>query len=127
MLGLDPDEILKLDEQSFIVLNSFLTLPKTIIKLPTKNYVDKKFNDSSKIKNTTHVDFIEENLNNVRFIKVNSFPENPEHLTAKIYVDQAISQSADGSSLLRLDTNENLKLDEQDSIVPNSSLTSPKT
>ena len=40
MLRLDPVEKLKLDEQASIVLNSTLTLPKTIIELPTKSYVD---------------------------------------------------------------------------------------
>ena len=127
MLSLDPVETLKLNGQVFIVPNSFLTLPKTTIKLPTKNYFDKNFIDFSKIKNTTHVGFNDEILDNVRFIKVNSFPAIPEHLTAKICVDQAISYSVDGSSLLRLDPDEKLKLDQQDFIVPNSSLTSQKT
>ena len=40
-----------------------------------------------------------------------------------MYVDNFI----DESSLLRLDLDEKLKLDEQDSIVLNSTLTSPKT
>ena len=31
----------------------------------------------------------------VRFIKVNSFPSIPEHLTAKTYVDQALSNGVD--------------------------------
>ena len=44
-------------------------------------------------------------------------------MTAKLYVDNSI----DESSLLRLDPDEKLKLDEQDSIVLNSTLTSPKT
>ena len=74
MLRLDPDEKLKLDEQDSIVLNSSFTLPKTILELPTKNYVDKKFNDPSKTKNTAHVDFNDKNLDNARFVKVNSMP-----------------------------------------------------
>ena len=48
LLSLDPDE--KLDEQDSIVFNSTLTLPKLIIKIHTKNYVDKKCNDPSIIK-----------------------------------------------------------------------------
>ena len=47
--GLDPDEQLN---QNSIILNSILISPKTIIELPTKNYVDKKFNDPSIIKKT---------------------------------------------------------------------------
>ena len=43
-----------------------------------------------------------------------------------MYVDQAISNIVD-ESLLRLEPDEKLKLDEQDYIVPNSSLTLPKT
>ena len=54
LLRLDPDE--KLTQDS-IILNSTLTSPKTIIELPTKNYVDNKFKDPSIIKNTDHVDF----------------------------------------------------------------------
>ena len=126
-MRLDPDEKLNLDEQDSILLNSTLTSPKTIIGLPTKSYVDKKFDDPSIIKKTTHVDFNDKNLYNVRLIKVNSCPAIPEHLTAKIYVDNAISYSVDESSMLRLDPDEKLKLDEQDSIFLNSTLTSPKT
>ena len=48
LLRLDPDEKLKQDS---IVLNSTLTSPKTTIELPNKNYVDKKFDDPSTIKN----------------------------------------------------------------------------
>ena len=77
----------------------------------------KKFNDPSIIKNTTHDDFNDKYLDNVRIIKVNSFPAILEHLAAKIYVDQAISYSVDESSLLRLDPDEKLNQDEQDSIV----------
>ena len=49
-----------------------------------------------------------------------------EHLTPKDYVDHAISYWLDELSLLRLHPDEQLKLAEQDSIVLNSSLTSPK-
>ena len=66
-------------------------------------------------------------LNDVRFVKVNSFLTIEEHLTPKIYVDQAFSNSIDESSMLRLDPDEKIKLDEEDFIVPNSTLTLPKT
>ena len=48
------------------------------------------------------------------------------HLTPKVYVDEAISYWVDELSLLRLDPDEKLDLEEQDSIVPNSTSTSPK-
>ena len=80
----------------------------------SKNYVNKKFNDLSLIENTAPVDFDDENLDNVRFIKVNSIPTLEEHLTPKLCVDQAISNGVDEPSLLRLDPVEKLRLDEQD-------------
>ena len=123
LLGLDPDAISKLFERGYIVLNSTETSPKTTLGIPTKNYVDNKFNDPSIIKNANHVDFHDKEIDNVQSIKVNSFPTLEEHLTPKIYVDYAISES----SLLRLDPDEKLKLDEQDSIILNSTLTSSKT
>ena len=93
----------------------------------SKNYVDNKFNDPSIMRNNTHVDFNDENVDNVRFINVYSMPAVGEHLAAKYYVDYAISNSVDESSLLRLDTDEKLKLDEQDSVILKSNLTSRKT
>ena len=126
-MRLDLDKNLKVDEQNSIILNSNLTLPETIIEIATKNYVVEKFKDPSKIKNTTHVDFNDENLDNVRFVEVNSMPAVGEPLTAKYFVDNAISRGVDESSLLTLDPNEKIKLDEQASIIPNSTLTSPKT
>ena len=87
LLRLDPDEKLKQDP---IVLNSTLTTPKTIIELPTKNYVDNKFNDPSITKNTDHVDLKAKNLENVGWVKVNKMPATVEHLTPKLYVDNAI-------------------------------------
>ena len=79
------------DEQGSILLNSTLTSPKTIIKLPTKNYVDKNFNDPSIIRDTAHVNLNDKNLDDVRFIKVSSMPVVGEQLTAKYYVDHAFS------------------------------------
>ena len=127
LLRLEPQEKLNLDKQGSIVLNSTLTLPKTKIELPIKNYVNKKFNDPSLEKNTAHVDFKDKNLDNVRFVRVNSMPAVREHLTQKYYVDQAIFYNVDEASLLRSDLDEKLQLDEQDSIILKSTLTSPKT
>ena len=98
--------------------------PISIGEPVSKQYVDNKFNDPSIIKNTAHVDFNDKNLDNVRFVKVNSMPAVGEHLTAKYYVDNAISKAIDESSFLRFDPDEKY---EQDSIIPNSTLTSPKT
>ena len=127
LLRLDPDQELNLDEQDSIIVNSTLTSLKTILEVPTEIYGDNKFDDPSIIKNNTNVDFNDKNLDNVRLIQVNSFPAIPEHLTTKTYNDIAISHSLDESSLLRLDPEEKINLDEQDSIILNSTLTSPKT
>ena len=48
------------------------------------------------------------------------------HLTAEYFDDQAILICVDESTLLRIDAAEKLKLNEQDSIFFNSTLTSPK-
>ena len=101
--------------------------PISIRETHNKNYVVNKFLDPSLMKNTTHVDFNDKNLDNVRSFKVNSFPTIEEQLTPKICVDQALSDGVDDPSLLRLDPDENLRLDEQDSIVLNSALPIPKS
>ena len=81
------------------------------------------------MKNITQVDFNEENLHNVHFSKDKSMPviENTKTPRSDIYVENAISNSVDESSLLRLDPDEKLKLDEHYSRNINSSSTSPKT
>ena len=79
--------------------------------MPTKKYVDIKFNDLSIIKNTDHVDFNDQNLDNVEWNKVNSFPTIPKHLTAKTYVDIAIFDGVNEHLLLRLHPDEKLNLD----------------
>ena len=124
LLRLDPDEKL---EQDSIILNSTLTSPKTILEIPTKNYVDNKFNDSSIIKNVDNVDFNDKNIDNVGWVKANKWPRDVEHLTPKLYVDNAISDSVDESSLLRLDTKGKIHYGKLDSIFVNTSVTSPRT
>ena len=54
-------------------------------------------------------------------------PAVREHLTPKNSVDQTVSYWLDEISMLGLDSNEKVKLDKQDSIIINSSLTTPKT
>ena len=120
LLRLDPDEKLA---QDTIILNSTLSTPKTILEIPTKNYVDNKFNDSSIIKNVDNIDFNDKDIDNVGWIKVNKWPRDAEHLTPKLYVDNAIHESP----LLRLHRDEKLKLDEQDSILLDSILIPPNT
>ena len=88
-----------------------------------KNYVDNKFNDPSILKNTAHIDLNDRNITNARFIQVNQLPQIDGHLTAKLYVDNSI----DEASLLRLDPNEILDLNNQDSILLNSTLNNLKT
>ena len=112
--------------QDSIVLNSILTLPKTKNELLAKSYVDSGLKDPSIIRYTTYVDYNNKNLDNVRFDKVNSSPAVREHLTTKFYLDEAICHNVDEIFLSKLDTDEKLKLNEQDSIILNSNLTSLK-
>ena len=73
----------------------------------SKNYVDNLFNDPSIVKNNVHIDLNDRNITNARFIQVNQMPQIDSHLTAKLYVDNSINES----SLLRLDPDETLDLD----------------
>ena len=93
----------------------------------SKSFVYNNFHDPSILKNTTHVDFKNKKLNKTRFIKVIKLPDFPEHLTAKFFYDQAISDGVDEPSLLKIHLDKKLGLDELDSIVFNSTLTLPKT
>ena len=77
-----------------------------------KPYVDSGFNDPSILQNNGHVDFNDKNLDDVCFVKVKSLPAICEHLALKFYFDEALSHSVDEPSLLRLDLNGKLKLDE---------------
>ena len=124
LLRLDTDEKL---EQDTIVLNSTLTSPKTIIELPTKNYIDNKFNDPSIIKNTDHVDFNDKILDNVNSMKLNSYPTHNEQLTPKFYVDNFVLDNVAEESLLRVDPKSDIHFGKIDSIFVNTPLTSPRT
>ena len=59
--------------------------------MPTKNYIDNKFNDPSITKNTDHVDFNDKHLDNVRMITVNELPKWENDLTPKFYVERPLS------------------------------------
>ena len=97
--------------------------PISIREAVSKNYVDDKFKDLGIIKVTEHTDLNYRNLTNARFIQVIQLPQFDSHLTAKVYVDNAFSDAIDEPSLLRLHPDEKLK---HDSIILNSTLTSPK-
>ena len=123
-IGSNIEENIDLKNQYRI---KFLPDPISIREAASKSYVDDIFNDPSIMKNIIHVDFNDKNLNKIHSVKVNSFPTLEEQLTPKIFVDQAISNGVARSSLFRLEVDEKLKVDEQDSIVLNSTLTLPKT
>ena len=46
------------------------------------------------MKNNAHIDLNDRNITNVRFIQVNQLPQIDSHLTAKLYVDNAIDESS---------------------------------
>ena len=52
------------------------------------------FDDSSILKNTAHKDLIDKTITNACFIQVNQLPQIDSHLTAKIYVDNAIDEKS---------------------------------
>ena len=66
--------------------------PISIREVCSKNYVDNLFNDSSIVKNDTHIDLNDGNITNARFIQVNQLPKIVSHLTAKLYVDISIDE-----------------------------------
>ena len=71
--------------------NKNLIDPTEIQDACSKNYVDNEFNDPSIIKNTEHIDLNDRNITYARFIQVNQLPQIDSHLTAKLYVDNTIS------------------------------------
>ena len=46
------------------------------------------------MKNTAHIDLNDRNITNARFIQVNQLPQIDSHLTAKLYVDNAIDETS---------------------------------
>ena len=78
-----------------------LKYPNSIREAASKNSVDDFFNKPSVIENTAHVDFNDKNPDFVRFFIVNSMPAADEHLSAEFSVDQVISNSVDGPTLVR--------------------------
>ena len=68
-----------------------------------KYYVDNLFNDPILIKNTEHIDLNDRSITNARFIQVNQLPQIDSHLTAQLYVDNAVSDAI--HETLKLDNN----------------------
>ena len=66
--------------------------PISIREVCSKNYVDNLFNDSSIVKNDTHIVLNDRNITNARLIQVNQLPQIDSHLTAKLYVDNSIDE-----------------------------------
>ena len=88
-LRLDPDEKLKLNEQVSTVLNSTLTSPKTIIGIPTKNYVDilhgssRNRRDLSSVFNDQDNGLDNNKLTNLDSITTNRDPSSDNELANK--------------------------------------------
>ena len=84
-------------EEDFYLGNQYriknLPDPISIQEACSKSFVDNFFNDPSIIKNTAHIDLIDRNITNARFLQVNQVPQTDSHSTAKLYVDNAIDES----------------------------------
>ena len=104
MLGLDPEEKLKLDEQVSIIPNSTLTSPKTIIELPTKSYVNslheinRNRRDLSSVFNDQDNEFDDKKLTNLDSIAVNRDPSSDNELANKKSFDDSMREG----TLLRI-------------------------
>ena len=68
--------------------------PISIREACSKNYVDTLFNDPSIKKNSAHKELNDRNIRKARFIQVNQLPQIDNHLTAKLYVDNAVDESS---------------------------------
>ena len=70
-------------------------LPDLIIsrKAASRKYVDNKSKDPSTSKNTAHIDMNDRIITNASFIQFNQLPQIDFHVTAKLYVDNAIDDS----------------------------------
>ena len=115
-------------EENIDMKNQFkiknLPCPQEISDAVCRSYVGNLFNDPSILKNTVHIDLNDRNNTNARFSKVNQLPQMDSQLTAKLYVDNNISDAIDETSLLGLDPDERLT---QVSKILNSILTTSKT
>ena len=98
MLRLDPEEKLNLNEQDSINLNSTSTSPKTIIELPSKNYVDclhessRNRRDLSSVFNDQDNELDNNKLTNLDSVTVNRDPSSDNELANKKYIDDSIGE-----------------------------------
>ena len=76
--------------------------PISIGEAALKIYIEKMFNNPSMIKKIRTCWSLK-NLDNFRFVNVNSFLSVYNHLTPKYYVDEAFINSVEESWLLRFD------------------------
>ena len=80
LLRLDPGERLGLDEEDSIILNSILTIPRTVIELPTKSYVvslqeiNRNRRDLSSVFNDQDDEFDDNKLTNLDSVTVKRNP-----------------------------------------------------
>ena len=83
-------------EEDINLKNQFRTRilpdPISIREAASEKNVDNLFNDPSILKNNAHIDLNDRNITNARFIQVNQLPQIDSHLTAKLYVDNAIDK-----------------------------------
>ena len=104
LLRLYPEEKLNLDEQDSIFPNSYLTLPKTIIEKPTKNYVDslhessRSRRDLSLVFNDQDNEIDDNELTNLDSITINRNPNLDNELANKKDIDDEL----DKNTVLRL-------------------------
>ena len=98
LLGLHPDEKLNLGEQDSIFLNSSLTLPNTLIELPTESYVNSSHEtsrnrrDLSSVFNDQDNEFDNNKLINLDSVTVYRNPNQDNELSNKKYNDDSIGE-----------------------------------
>ena len=99
MLRLDPDEKINLCEQDSILLSSTLTLPKTVIELPTRNYVDslhessRNRRDLSSVSNDQDNEFDNTKLINLDSVSVTRNPTSDKELVNENYLDDELDEN----------------------------------
>ena len=84
----------------------------SIREASSENFVDDNFNYPSILESTAHFHFDDRNLDNLRFVKVNSLRAVSEHLTTTQYVDNAL----DEIKLVRSSRNSDLENNEVSNI-----------
>ena len=96
LLGLDPDEKLKRDQQDSMNLNSTLTSPKRIIEWPNKSYVDslheinRNRRDLSSVYNDQDNEFDNTKLTNLDSVSVNTNPSSDHELVNEKHLDDEL-------------------------------------